>query len=385
MGYASSRALSLFDDIKTFAGFGEHRSGTCTEQLTAQWIKARLEALGFFSSLVSFPVRTILDPSGSLSVGHIHTAAFPQWKPPSDGLRKLIQGRISSSDAIRPNTIVVAGTSSPTIAYWTDKQQADAQAAYAVGARALVIAVDNPADEIFVCNQSSANDLPLPVGIIRPSALEQISKLTDQFHVATLEFRGKPEETYGLNVIGYKKGLGDTIVVSTPLTGWFHCAAERGPGISLLLEVARDLASSTRPVCLVMTGAHELGHLGMKLALADNVPPPNKTSLWLHLGASIAASALDNKYGTPSPQILIASKSMRAKAMNLFEGDQWVQLLAGPNAYGEAGDIISSGYTNFVGLTGMFPTFHTALDCGEAVDLDRLSNIGEALATLTKS
>ena len=35
------------------------------------------------------------------------------------------------------------------------------------------------------------------------------------------------------------------MVVTTPISGWFVCGGERGPGVALLLGLARQLADAT--------------------------------------------------------------------------------------------------------------------------------------------
>lgn len=54
------------------------------------------------------------------------------------------------------------------------------------------------------------------------------------------------------------------VVVTTPRSGWWYCASERGGGIAAWLEVARRVteARPARPVWFVAFSGHELGHLG---------------------------------------------------------------------------------------------------------------------------
>lgn len=75
------------------------------------------------------------------------------------------------------------------------------------------------------------------------------------------------------------------IVLVTPLTGWFHCAAERGCGIAITLELTTRLAAS-HPVEVVATTGHELEYVGGEAALAARSGTPTAV---VHLGASMAA------------------------------------------------------------------------------------------------
>ena len=81
----------------------------------------------------------------------------------------------------------------------------------------------------------------------------------------------------------------DWSVISTPSSGWFTCAGERGPGIAALLALAEW--AHARPDSLhylfVATSGHELDFLGARLFHeAQLAPPPERTQVWLHLSAS---------------------------------------------------------------------------------------------------
>jgi hypothetical protein len=122
------------------------------------------------------------------------------------------------------------------------------------------------------------------------------------------------------------------------LTGWFRCGAERGPGVALLLRLASDLATSKRPVWLVATGGHELGHLGMKQALAaGRLPSPEDTAVWVHLGAGIATRASGGRDGPGAPGLLTVSKGLEPALAASLPAADWVRRPPGATAPGEAG------------------------------------------------
>jgi hypothetical protein len=371
---------SLEDDIRTFVGFGEHRCGTIGELRSAEWIAGRLRALGYAAELSTFPVRTIMDPGGAFVAGEVRTPAFPQWHTPAAGLNRPMEGELRPLATATPGSLAIVDHPFPTGAYWQPAQQEAAMAAHAAGAQALVIAVDDRTDAIYACNQEVAADLPVPVAIIRPSALKQALAGLQPGRTATLRLKGDVTEATGHYIAAHKPGDGEAIVISTPLTGWFHCGAERGPGIALLLKLARDLAASNRPVWLLVTGGHELGHIGMKRALSGGLPPPERTALWVHLGAGIGARALDARYGVKFPRALTISPEFEPKIGGAFVPADWAHLPPRPTAPGEAGDVISAGYTRIVGLAGSFPGFHTIGDDGAAVDQAELAAIGRTLS-----
>ena len=98
-------------------------------------------------------------------------------------------------------------------------------------------------------------------------------------------------------VIGNLDGGGRRIVVSTPYSGWFHCAGERGPGVALWLALARWAATRKANWTFVASSAHELNGVGIHRFVDKIAPPPGDVACWLHLGAGIATYAYEPKAG----------------------------------------------------------------------------------------
>jgi hypothetical protein len=82
---------------------------------------------------------------------------------------------------------------------------------------------------------------------------------------------------------------GRRLVITTPLTGWFSCAGERGTGVAVLLDVVGHLAG-TVPVTVIGTTGHEIDGAGLRAALDTGSIPDGPI---LHLGASFAATGTD--------------------------------------------------------------------------------------------
>ena len=83
------------------------------------------------------------------------------------------------------------------------------------------------------------------------------------------------------------------LVVITPRSGWWTCAAERGGGLVCWLEAMRALAGSrpARRTVFVASSGHELGHLGLDAFLHDNDGLLRTAHACIHLGANIGAGA----------------------------------------------------------------------------------------------
>lgn len=88
-----------------------------------------------------------------------------------------------------------------------------------------------------------------------------------------------------------------SVVVLTPRSGWWHCAAERGGGLVCWLEAMRGTGGCQREVLFAATSGHELGFLGLK-RLLERRGSQLKDAVWVHLGANL---------GTLDGQVRIAT------------------------------------------------------------------------------
>jgi len=86
---------------------------------------------------------------------------------------------------------------------------------------------------------------------------------------------------------GTERPVDDPIVVTTPLTGWFNCAAERATGLALALQVTTDLAQE-HPVLFVGNTGHELYNYGARKYLAEEFDLSPRAVF--HFGSALGAS-----------------------------------------------------------------------------------------------
>jgi hypothetical protein len=379
---------SLADDIATYVGFGEHRAGTPGEVNTAGWLQQRLASLGYQIEQQKFPVRTILNPGGHLAAGDVTADIFPQWLPPVDMLGTTIDAPLVPLDApAHGPSIRIMTQPTPARGNWGATQNACVTEAVAKGAAALVMAQDDGSAELYVSNQHDLDQLPIPVALIAARVLPPLAKIATAASPTTarLTLKGDATDTHAINVVGRKRGRGRTLVLSTPLTGWFTCGAERGPGMALLLRMATVFAQHERPVVVLGTGSHEIAHLGMAHVLKYGAPKPDDVCFWFHFGASIGARKLDAIYGRKSPQFLTSTtRSERPLREALFEHVP-VYVEGSPGIPGESGQVMRARYQRFAGMVGTFPTFHTPADRGEAIDLDLLEKIADASHVLLQA
>jgi hypothetical protein len=177
--------------------------------------------------------------------------------------------------------------------------------AAASGASAAVLATTHPEGSLVGINREP--DVPgtpafpavLVAGSDLVSCLEGPLRLELKAHI--------DPDAATTNVIGRRGGHGRPVVVTTPLTGWFGCAGERGTGIAVLLDLIDRLGDV--PLLVVGTGGHELGFFGAHRYVAEAVVDVRAV---VHLGASIAVEEPDPDGGRRLASTRVAMTTLDA-------------------------------------------------------------------------
>ncbi|MBU2383821.1 MAG: hypothetical protein KJ861_14575, partial [Alphaproteobacteria bacterium] len=149
------------------------------------------------------------------------------------------------------------------------------------------------------------------------------------------------------NLIGRRKpaGAGGTLVLSTPRSGWFGCAAERGSGIAVWLAAALWLARrGDVDVELAATSGHEYENLGGAAYLEDAAPSPSDTRLWVHVGANLAARDWHEWGERPLPgpdsqRYLLAAPEVLDVFRRAFAGQPGLEAVYPATVEGSAGEL----------------------------------------------
>jgi len=222
------------------------------------------------------------------------------------------------------------------------------------------------------------------VAVLAPRAAAPFLEAARTSQPARLTLSGASGRRPCFNLIGRRAaGTGKrTLVVSTPRSGWFDCAGERGPGVAVWLALARRLTARPPDADLLFlcTSGHEYENLGSAAFLhGASAPSPGETALWLHLGANVAARDWHELGGAlaplPSadPQRFLAVDGARLEtARRLFAG------LAGlespydvtQRSAGEAGEIVKAGHGAVAANFGAHRYHHVQSDDGRCVEPD---------------
>jgi len=390
----------LYEDVIAYYNLGEHRTATESDLRTSQWLLEQLRGVGLKATTQPFSLRQFFVHQTKLTIGDRSLRALPLWFPRSTG-PEPIGGTLAPLDnSAAPGSIpgklalvrfpadagaaMVEGSIHSTLI----------RAAVNAGASSVVAITEGPTKEIIALN-SPAGAEPWPIPVVLVGQRDELA-LTDAIKVGakvTLIVEGDDQrDAKAKNVIARMDRGKDLIVISTPQSGWFRCAAERGPGVALFLGLARW--ANHRPggssFLFVSTSGHEIGGVGMQAFLKELAPTPDRVSCWIHLGAGIASYAWDETPSGPrrlqeadSRRLLMCSRDLVPVLTTTFTG------LAGmtptvSRAVGEFEFLIKAGYRSF-GIAAAHRFHHTPADSPEMTGPEILEPVARALVNTVEA
>jgi hypothetical protein len=370
---------AMLDDVHAYDGFGEHRTATAADNATSDWLERKLSGAGLTTALQSFPAPLFAPGTCQIEVGGASISAFPAWPviaTPDAGVSALIVQRTATNLA---GNIALVELPFRGAASWAAPGFGDTvMAAARRGAAAVAVVTDGPTGGVIALNTVTGRfNWPVPVVIVGGGDGVRLSQAAASGAPTRLVSVGSltPGAT-AANVIGRRPGRGKTLVVSTPTSGWFHCAGERGTGIAVFVALAQWLVrSSDADLLFLGLSGHELDGTGAAYFLRSGAPAPEAVRLWFHIGANAAMQDLAVQAGAvvararPAPgRHVTVSPDFLAAASRAFSTEAGY---ADPTALGPGGAVgdlavfQAAGYGALAGLLGANPLFHTRLDRAE--------------------
>lgn len=258
-----SEGPELYSLVEEFAALGNHRTGEPTDRLTAEWLAEVLVSLGLEVEVQPVPFDRWVGTS-HLSVGGQELESLPlyyEWTgslettnvavtafdPQSGGLPEAVNG---------PIEVGIAG-----------------------GYKASILVTEHPHGSLVGVNREL--EAPRSGHPVVLAAGRDLAALRSGTPTLALSGRIEPGETF--NVVARSSTPGTPLLITTPVTGWFRCAGERGTGIATLLHMVKELDGLALQV--VLTGGHELGFFGAHRWVDGCTERPLAV---VHVGASVA-------------------------------------------------------------------------------------------------
>jgi hypothetical protein len=320
--------VDLYGLVGGYAGLGDHRTGTPVDAATLEWFADACHQAGA-------------------------TTLLQRWEFP----RYDARWQVRANGVEVPSIPLFYSGTGEVLATGVRLQRVDATGLAPVGSpagggdAAAALATDGRGGRLVAFNRApDATAGGVPAICVAGSV--------DADHV-DVDLSARIVRGHSGNVIASFGAGARRLLVSTPLSGWFACAGERGTGIAIALDVCRQLADDGVAVTLVGTSGHELDGIGVKHFLAHESAAADAV---LHIGASVAvtrpAGAADRLY---------VRSSVTTSAFEGLDCDYaQVTDAADPSSwFGEATQWCRTGLP-LLSVAGTFPLFHTPDDLPEA-------------------
>lgn len=338
---------ALYAHVLAYDALGEHRSGSPGDLATADWNAAWLESLGFAVERQSFEVAGFRP--GEAHVGlpdGTRIAAHPQWPvTPTKGIAagSALYRAGDRTDGLAGKIAVVDFPFMRPSALLHPDHIGPIRDALGAGAAAIVGIPRNPSGDVVLLNAPlDLPAFPAPVALVAPRDAAPLVEAARAGSEVSLVLDGEHlRPAAASNVLGRLDRGGKYVCISTPQSGWFHCAGERGPGIAIWRALA-ILAARRWTRCSFFFAAnsgHEFDFHGSHLLLEERAPKPAEVRLWVHLGAGLAARDWHEIWARPAPLL-----------MPLPSADPQRYLMATP-------DILPVVKTCFDGVPGLEETY----------------------------
>lgn len=395
---AAFQGDAMYREVVDYDRLGEHRVGSPSDDATTRWLSHKLTEAGLTVARQPFSYPLYTPTVSTIDLGQKRIDVFPAWPPvmtDPHGLR--VPMAPASADDLSGKIALFDFAYGPAAAWSARGLGGAVMAALARGAVAAVVITEGPTSGVIALNAGPEKfTWPMPVVIAAGRDKDVLTAAAVGRQAVVLTNTGQlKQDAVAENVVAKRSGAGKTIVITTPKSGWFHCAGERGTGIALFLEAARWLARETD--CDLLFGCssgHEINYMGSHLFMEHYAPPASDTKLWVHIGANAAVQATDTSggtvrfLGTPGPAQLTVSEHLVTDAATAFHGlpgyDKPI-VFSAKTALGELEVFQRGGYTDVVGMLGAWPLFHTRADRVEVSTTPAiLQAVGQALLNLLR-
>ena len=396
-----SDRTAIAEDLRRYIAFGNKQSGGAGDDACGSWLESELVRAGFKTERQYFLAPWFEADRAELSSGDARARVWPQpivRTTPPEGLTAPIVRVDEQGFAARPLDGAIALVDLPharwSSMFWPGVATPVA-AAFEAGASACVIVTNGPSGQVIALNTDGREPLyPGPVALLAPQDAAPFLAVAMNGHDATLVLGGQGGRRRAFNLVGrLDRGQGRWLVVSTPRSGWFTCAGERGGGIAAWLHIARWAARSARgyDLAFVCNSGHEYQYLGAEEMLRNVAPRPEETAFWLHLGANLAARDWHDGVGerrplpgTDSQRYLVVSPPLLPAARELFAGQPGLEAPYSSDTLsaGELSNVIEAGYAPVAGIFGVHRLHHVAGDDARCIATDAVTTTARAFRHL---
>ena len=346
--------------VEAYDAQGSHRTATSVDNASAEWLALEARRAGVEPVLEPFSISRVDPVSCHLRVGERRIDGVPLFDGEFTG-PDGIQGRLGplGSDA----EIAVVETEPFNLIEPRREQGGPVAAARRSAHRGIVLLTRGSRPGLFLINAASFMSPFGPPALQVSSAesdwlMAQAAQRTGARLVVRVERKAAQAFNVTARIAGRDPGL-QPLVVSTPRSGWWQCASERGGGLACWLETMRALAAANpaRECLFAAFSGHETGFIGIDAYLASRPELMQRAHAWVQLGANFGAPQQPNELHTQDDFLeALASAALekqgiavnhkaprgslpRAEAATLHRGRaRYIALLCGSDVFHSASD-----------------------------------------------
>ena len=355
-----------------YSAQGWHRTGTGVDDNSARWLIEQLASVGVEGELEPVPIQRLDTEACHVEADGIRVPGLP-----------LFDGGLTSPEGLTGRLGPVGSESEIGIAPASRDGVRQVETARREGHHAALALVTPPSAPGLQARNAPDFQSPFgpPVLQIESHAWAWLNGHADRASVGRAVVTAARTDKDAFNVVAHLAGSDPSlapVVVMTPRSGWWRCAAERGGGIACWLEIARAVADANprRSVTFLASTGHELGFLGLAAFMGSRPRLAQEAHLWVHLGASIGAAV------EPRMRLAASDRTLATNAAGVIgrAGEQPPDIVPPESVpMGEARDVHLQG-GRYLSLAGFHGLFHTEADrWPDAVEADSLAGHAEAL------
>lgn len=334
-----------FSIVKTYSDMGYHRTGTKTDIATIDWLAGMLRNAGAEVTCPHFSYRHY-DAAVTVTINEhsIEAMALHYAYTGTTTISHPAFGEVNGHDAEDDisNAVITAIKTAK-------KHDHDG----------LILTTNSPDETLCGINRQCCEVFDFPVILIGRKDRQRMRE-----NPAQITISATAQDQTARNIVAQfrsSKNTDQPLMLTTPVSGWFNCAGERGCGIAISLILAEKLSAHC-PIDLLLASGHELGFAGgYHLARTYDRTP----HAIVHLGSSIAniGAEMTSVCTAPSGQFSQINKVLNtleirpARPRDVLNPDGWV------------GESMCWAPKNrpMLSIAGISPHFHTPLDLAEAV------------------
>lgn len=369
--------------VAAYDAQGNHRTGTAVDEASARWMAAEMRKSGVRARLEPYDLNRLDTEECYLLVDGRRIEGVPLF---DGGLtsRSGISGVLGEAGSRAEIVLASAGTTLAATASAGEKM-ASLTALRTGGVKGIVLLTEGRRPGLSLLNATRFSDpFGPPVLQVSSSEHEWLSARARSKSPATLVVNARRTAAQSCNVVGKISGTGKNLrplVVSTPRSGWWQCAGERGGGLACWLETMRVLSGKKpkRDCLFVAFSGHELGFLGIRDYVARRPGILGNVHAWVHFGANL---------GAPRQRFRIqcADARLQSEVIAILEGEgAAVDALAGNDGppRGEVSLLKNNGVRYLAPICASEAFHHSSDRWPEAVDLCALSKCASAFSRVT--